>query len=410
MRRFAGPVLFLAFVGLTLLAAFVEEPWIFTPAILLAFAALIAAFVAMPAARAALADRFPRIAWLGRRIMALRWRTIGLVFAGCIALLVLAEVVEDAVEPPGRLADHLAATYPGMRDTRPPLAVSVELDGAWPPDDQRYTAVGVLLRYEHDIVALLPDGRGGTTIERHSPEDGYRRFHAYVGSYWGPRYSQRDDVLRSAMAVPDAADTRAVSRRLLLAGRTQDVCYGWDVEIRSGRREGRFTGPPIPPDCRYVKLYGWIDPNAGRFRRGSSGDWSLGYEWTLDGEISQASIDAIDTPLVELIEGALQQPAGTGHRAGKGLVEHLDALPLLAQDVPGVTRVFPSTPFGVPDGARPAPVELTDAERRLDDSWEAIPIAIVRVGAIFTLAFLFFGLIAAAIARLVRRIRALQHG
>ena len=155
-----------------------------------------------------------------------------------------------------------------------------------------------------------------------------------------------------------------------------------------------------------MKLYGWIDPDAGRLtRKGSPGDWSLGYEWTLDGEIRAASIEAIDTPLVELIEGAMQQPAGDGHRAGKGLIEHLDALPLLAQDVSGIARVFPSTPFGVPDDARPAPVERTDAERRLDDSWEAIPIAFVRVGAIFTLAFLFFGLIAAAIVRLVRRVR-----
>ena len=405
MSRFVGVALFLAFVGLTLLALFVEEPRIQTPAILLAFLLLIAFFVALPPARAALAERFPPIAWLGRTVMALRWRKIGLVFAACVVALVLAEVVEDAVEPPGRLGDHLAATYPGLRDARPPLAMSVELDDTWPPEDQRYTAVGVLLRYEHDIVALVPDGRGGTTIERYSADEGYRRFYAYVGSYWGARYSESDDALRSAMAVPDAADTRAVSRRLRLAGRAQDVCYGWDVEIRSGRREGRFTGPPIPPDCRYVKLYGWIDPNAGRFRRGSDGEWGLGYEWTLDGEIREASIDAIDTPLVELIEGAMQQPAGDGHRAGKGLVEHIDALPLLAQDVPGIARVFPEAPPAIPDGARPAPVELTDAERRLEDSWEAIPIAIVRVAAIFTLVFLFFGLIAAAIARLVRHLR-----
>ena len=406
MSRFAGLVLLVAIVGLTLLSVLVEELWIRTAAIVLVLVALIAMFVAMPEARAAAADRIPGAGWLGRTVMALRWRTIGLVFAGCVAVLVLAEVVEDAVEPRGRLADHLAATYSGMRDARPPLAVSVELDDAWPPEDQRYTAVGVLLRYEHDIVALVPDGRGGTTIERHRADAGYRRYYAYVGSYWGARYSRRDDAPRSAMAVPDAADTRAVSRRLRLAGRRQDVCYGWDVEIRSGQREGRLTGPPIPPDCRYVKLYGWIDPNAGRLtRKGSPGDWALGYEWTLDGEISEASINAIDTPLVELIEGAMQQPAGDGHRAGKGLVEHLDVLPLLAQDVPSVARVFPNTPFAVPDDARPAPVERTDAERRLDDSWEAIPIAFARVGVIFTLAFLVFGLIAAAIVRLVRRAR-----
>ena len=405
MRRFAGLVFVLAFLGLVVLSVSVEEPWIRVPAVVLWLVALIVVFVRMPAARAAVADRIPGTRWLGRTVMALRWRSIGLVFAGCVVVIVLAEVVEDAVEPPGRLADHLAAAYPGMRDERPPLEVSVELDNTWPPEDQRYTAVGVLLRYEHDIVALRPDGRGGTKIERHRADEGYRRFYAYVGSYWGARYSEGDDARRSAMAVPDEADTRAVSRRLRLAGDVQEVCYGWDVEIRSGEREGRFTGPPIPSDCRYVKLYGWIDPNAGRFTdKGSPGDWSLGYEWTLDGDIRQASIDAIDTPLVELIEGAMQQPGGDGHRAGKGLVEHLDALPLLAQDVPGIERVNPGTPFGVPDDARPAPVERTDAGRRLENTWQAIPIAFVRVGAIFVLAFLFFGLIAAAIVRLVRRV------
>ena len=406
MSRFAGLALFLALIGLTLLAVFVEEPWIRTPAIVLATALLITTFVISAEARAAVADRIPGVGWLGRKIMALQWRTLGLVFAGCVAVLVLAEVVEDAVEPPGRLADHLASTYTDMRDARPPLEVAVELDDAWPPEDQRYTAVGVLLRYERDIVALVPDGRGGTTIERQSADEGYRRFYEYVGSYWGARYSERDDAPRSAMAVPDEADTRAVTRRLQHAGRVQDVCYGWDVEIRSGRREGRFTGPPIPADCRYVKLYGWIDPNAGRLtRKGSAGDWSLGYEWTLDGDIHEASVNAIDTPLVELIEGAMQQPAGDGHRAGKGLIEHLDALPLLAQDVRTISLVTPSAPSGVPDDARPAPVERTDAERRLDDSWEAIPIAFARVAAIFTLAFLFFGLVVAAIVRLVRRVR-----
>ena len=116
MSRFAGLALFLAFVGFTLLSVFVEEPWIRTPAIVLALAAMIAALVAMPQARAAAAARIPGAAWLGRTVMALHWRAIGLVFAGCVAVLVLAEVIEDAVEPRGRLADHLAATYTGMRD------------------------------------------------------------------------------------------------------------------------------------------------------------------------------------------------------------------------------------------------------------------------------------------------------
>ena len=138
----------------------------------------------------AAAERIPGTGWLGRRITALHWRSIGLVFGGCVAVLILAEVVEDAVEPPGPLADHLAATYPGLRDARPPLEVSVE---------------------------------------------------------------------------------------------------------------GRFTGPPIPPDCRYVELYGWIDPDAGRLTsKGSPGDWCLGYEWTLDGEIRSSTSTRCRCPTISL--------------------------------------------------------------------------------------------------------------
>ena len=60
----------------------------------------------------------------------------------------------------------------------------------------------------------------------------------------------------------------------------------------------------------------------------------------------------------------------------------------------------------MPKDARPEPVQRTDGERRLEDSWEATPIALARVAAIFVLMFLFSGLIVAGLARLVRRVRA----
>ena len=154
-----------------------------------------------------------------------------------------------------------------------------------------------------------------------------------------------------------------------------------------------------------MKLIAWVDPNAGRLRRkGTAGDWGINYEWTTGGEIRQESIEAIDAPLVEMIEGAMQKPSGRGRRAGKGLLEYLDVMPLVALDVPDVEPVPLGTPFGVPPDARPSPVQRTDAERRADDSWIAYPPALVRVAAIFTLAFLIFGLIVAGIARGVRAI------
>ena len=60
----------------------------------------------------------------------------------------------------------------------------------------------------------------------------------------------------------------------------------------------------------------------------------------------------------------------------------------------------------MPKDARPEPVQRTDGERRLEDSWEATPIALARVAAIFVLIFLFFGLVVAGLARLVGRVRA----
>ena len=85
-----------------------------------------------------------------------------------------------------------APTGPLHHSDRSPLLVADELlDENWASEDQRYTAVGVLLRYEHDIVALVPDGHGGTSVEREDEDDGYRHYYAYVGDFWGPSYQER---------------------------------------------------------------------------------------------------------------------------------------------------------------------------------------------------------------------------
>jgi hypothetical protein len=407
MRRALGPFLVCLLLGGALVIRLTEDAWLTWTGGLMMVGAVTVMYLKFPAARRELAAGMPRAAWLGRRTIALRWRTIGLVVAGCVAAFVAAEVGERQAFRHSELADHLRATYgPDLHDDRPPLVVSAELDGTWPADDQRYTAVGVLLRYEHDIVALLPDGDGGTTIERERDDVGYRRFYTYVGDFWGDSYHAREDLPRSAMAVPDERDVRAVTRRLARAVRAQGVCFTWNVDIRSGRRAGAFTGPVSPRGCPYVRLVGWIDPNAGRLTsKGTPGDWSLVYEWNIDGDITQASIDAIDTPLIELVEGATQQYGG-GSRAGKGLLEHIDAMPLLAQDVPGIPRVLPGTAFGVPPDARPAAAKRTDSKRRAEESWVGVVVAFVQIGAGFTIFFVFAGLIAAVIVRAVRRVRA----
>ena len=147
----------------------------------------------------------------------------------------------------------------------------------------------------------------------------------------------------------------------------QHICYGWDVEIRDGARQGRLHGSPRLGRCsRLLRLDGWIDPHAGRFvRRGSPGDWSLGYGGDVAASVSQASVDAISTPFVELIEGATTEPDNHGVRAGKGLIEHLDVMPLLAQELASVPPV-PIQRTSVPAGARPAPTARSESVARGD--------------------------------------------
>ena len=309
--------------------------------------------------------------------------------------------------PRGDLAAHLERAYGAEHHSdRSPLLVAAELGEDWPAEDQRYTVAGILLRYEHDIVALLPDGRGGTSVEREDEVDGFRRYYAYVGDFWGARYQEREHAPEGAMALPGARDLAAVTERLRAAGRVEGVCFRWDVEIRSGSREGRFRGAADAPGCGpYMRLVGWIDPNAGRFRRrGSPGDWSLAYEWNLDGKIPQAAVDAIDTPKVELLEGALQKPSGRGAVPGKGLIERMEAMPLLAQEAVYLPRVPPAA-GDAPRGARPTPVQRSDSERRADASWVGIPPALLEVGAGFLIVFVIAGVLVGLVLRAVRAVR-----
>ena len=350
-------------------------------------------------------NRWPTVAATGRDVMALRWRTIGILLAASLASIVLGEVFKAAAYPRGDLADHLERAYGSdLHSDRRPLLVAAELEREWPAEDQRYTAAGVFLRYEHDIVGLVPDGDGGTAVTRYAEEAGYRRYYTYVGDFWGPRYRQASDVERSAMAVPDDRDVRAVVRRLRAAQRVQRICFGWDIEIRSGAREGRLRGPLVPDGCASVKLTGWIDPNAGKLQKGADGDWSLGYEWTVAGTIADASVDAIDMRLGELIEGHTQEPNGEGTRPGKGLIELIESLPLLAQDLDGVPPV-PVATATVPPGARPAPVQRTDSERRAEESWVGLAHAILVVGGAFVLLFVFGAAALGVLVRAARRLR-----
>ena len=412
MKRVAGVLLFVVFGALVVLAVLTYDSPVLSAA-LLAAAVLVAItmFAVVPAARAALADRWPRTARLSRKIMDFRWTTIAAVLGACVAAFALAAVWKAVVYPTGDVRAALTEIFGDeLHSSRPPLLAAAELEDEWPADDQRYTPIGVLLRYEHNVVAMLPDGGGGTNVEPASSDAGYRRFYAYVGDFWGPSYHRADPVPKSARAVPADTHLRAIARRLARAGRVQHICYGWDVEIRSGAREGRLREPSRLGRCsRRLRLEGWIDPHAGRFaRRGSPGDWSLGYGGDIAQSVDGRSVDAISTPFVEVIEGATTEPDNHGVRAGKGLIEHLDVMPLLAQDLASVPPV-PIARRDVPAGARPAPTARSDSERRADDNlFIAGPPALLQVGVGFTVVFVVVCLSAGVVQRAARALARLR--
>ena len=100
----------------------------------------------------------------------------------------------------------------------------------------------------------------------------------------------------------------------------------------------------------------------------------------------------------------MQKPSGHGARPGKGLIEYLEAMPLLAQDAVDMAPVLVAA-GDVPRGARVAPVQRTDSERRADASWIGIPAALLEVGAGFVIFFVFVGVLVGVVLRAVRVLR-----
>lgn len=232
-----------------------------------------------------------------------------------------------------------------------------------------------MLRYERDIVAVLPrDGARQSTILLEDAKTGHRHFARLIGDYWGPRYGGRPTAPASALAVPDVPDTAALALALALSGAAdaqgrpgeRRPCYGWDVEIRSGRRAGRWTGSslpssdPIADDCATsVALTGSIDPDARRFAGDEGpgpGTFFLNYEGR-PRALPAGIVERLDIPFDEIMEGP---------RAGKGLVERAGVMPLLAAEA----GFAPPAPFDERPVAHLEPlaeVVSSDVERRARD-------------------------------------------
>lgn len=79
------------------------------------------------------------------------------------------------------------------RSAQAPSEVVRSISDRWPPADRVNDGAGFFLRYRNDIVAVLPDGAGGSRVYVDDEEEGYRHWHSHVGGYWGTYTSRAED-------------------------------------------------------------------------------------------------------------------------------------------------------------------------------------------------------------------------
>lgn len=297
-----------------------------------------------------------------------------------------------------------------------PTRVAQEVDKVWPSEDQRYTPMGVLLRYEHRIVAILPGEDATSHVFLADDGEAFRVFYEQLGPFWGPSYAERRGGVPSSRSVPDRSDLDRLATVLRSAAQAQKAansdelpCYAWSIEVRSGRRAGQLDGSQDGTNRDVARktcsdsftLEGYLDPNAGRLRRGSQGDLSFG--------VSCFCVEAPDsrrlaTPLVEVIEGATQTPRDSGVRRGKGLIEHIESLPLLAAEAGNLRFVEPTRP---PSHAptQLSPTTRSDTERRAERSGVGVIATLPAVAAGFLLAAMVVLAVSGAALKLAARAR-----
>jgi hypothetical protein len=81
---------------------------------------------------------------------------------------------------PGATSRSLAYTSPA-----PPSQTAAKIASAWKPAQESDQGSGNFLRYKSGIVAVTPNGQGGSYITLDDPNDGYARWFPFVGGTWG---------------------------------------------------------------------------------------------------------------------------------------------------------------------------------------------------------------------------------
>jgi len=75
-----------------------------------------------------------------------------------------------------------------------PSKTAGDIAGARKPADRRVTESGVFLRYQKDVVSVVPQA-GGSRIIVDDEDSGYRRNYFFVGGFWGT-FSGRGQAFR----------------------------------------------------------------------------------------------------------------------------------------------------------------------------------------------------------------------
>ncbi len=168
-------------------------------------AALVGGAIASRSMRESLAESMPPVARLASAGFHLQVRLIALTIIGIVAAVVIAEAIERATLPRGALADHVERLTPRVVEL-PPIRAAQALEREFPAEDQHYTPWGVFLRYERDVVALLPR-TAGTSVERLPDEQAYERYGYVLGRFWGPAYHDSPAGIREggSRVIPHAS-------------------------------------------------------------------------------------------------------------------------------------------------------------------------------------------------------------
>lgn len=109
----------------------------------------------------------------------------GLVLVTGVAIITTS-LINWSASPRGWIESHYSRTGAAgvFRADKGPAVVAGAISREFKPLDRTYDPAGAFLRYRSVMVAVLPEGRG-SRIELMPVDDGYRRYHSYVGGRWG---------------------------------------------------------------------------------------------------------------------------------------------------------------------------------------------------------------------------------